>query len=210
MSDCAYAKDLIVLVADKSIECAVRGLLSRPESLGIRSIIDSSDIYCHPERDPACLRKANNFLKPYASTYRYALVLFDREGCGKENLDRTDLETEVETSLSNSGWSDRAAAIAIDPELENWVWSDSPEVDRVLGWSELLTRLRPWIKGQGFSFSGGKPDRPKEAMEAAIKHVRKSYSSSMFEQLAKCVSFKRCTDEAFKKLCEQMRTWFPA
>ena len=43
-------KDLIILVADKNMEFAVRGILTRLEALGIRDI--TYDLYVHPERDP--------------------------------------------------------------------------------------------------------------------------------------------------------------
>jgi len=39
-------KDLVVLVADKNIEFAVKGLLSRPRALGVRPI--TSDFFVHP------------------------------------------------------------------------------------------------------------------------------------------------------------------
>jgi hypothetical protein len=203
----AGTKDLIALVADKGIECALLGLLARPQALGTRQI--KCDVFTHPERDPACLRKAVPFLRPHTSAYRCALVVFDREGCGKEREPREQLEEEVETALGNSGWRDRAAAIVIDPELENWVWSESPEVDHVLGWAESLKRLRRWVSEQGFSISSGKPDRPKEAMEAALRHARKPRSSALFRQLAERVSLERCQDQAFEKLRARLRAWFP-
>jgi hypothetical protein len=34
-------------------------------------------------------------------------------------------------ALFTSGWENRAAAVVLDPELEIWVWSDSPEVEAV-------------------------------------------------------------------------------
>jgi hypothetical protein len=203
-----HKKELIALVADKSIECALRGVISRPEALGIRPIASASDIYAHPERDPACLRKAHAFLRPYALGYRRALVIFDRDGCGRAQEPRKELERQVEHALANAGWHDRAAAVVIDPELENWVWSDSPEVDRVLGWAEGLKDLRQWVSEQGFSISRGKPERPKEAMEAALRHARKPRSSGLFTQLAQCVSLERCQDQAFGKLRTRLRDWF--
>lgn len=207
MSPEVDAKDLIALVADKSMECTLIGLLSRPLALDIRSIV--YDIYVHPERDPACLHKAASFLRPHASAYRHALVVFDREGCGKEQRPRGQLEADVERTLANSGWRDRAAAIVIDPELENWAWSDSPQVDRILGWAESLKGLRQWVSEQGFSISKGKPDRPKEAMEAALRQARKPRSSALFRQLGEHVSLDRCQDRAFGKLRAQLRAWFP-
>jgi hypothetical protein len=55
-----------------------------------------------------------------------------------------------------------------------------------------------------------KPERPKEAMKAAMRQVRKSSSSSVFRELAEKVSVHRCTDPAFQKLRDTLREWFPA
>ena len=67
----------------------------------------------------------------------FLTVKVQEENC---NCDE-NLETEAEQRLSSSGWDDRAVAIVLDPELEIWVWSDSPEVDDVLGWRGRIPRL---------------------------------------------------------------------
>jgi hypothetical protein len=50
--------DLVLLVADKNIEHGLRGLLSRPQALGIRSV--TSKTYVHPQRDPGCAQNRTN------------------------------------------------------------------------------------------------------------------------------------------------------
>jgi hypothetical protein len=198
--------DLILLVADKNIEFAMRGTLARHQALNIRS--PRFVIYVHPERDPGCLRKANTFLRPHGSAYQHALVVFDRSGCGKDDLPRAALEREVEQALTNAGWAARACAIVVDPELENWVWGDSPRVDQVLGWAGRLP-LRAWLRQNGYCAAMEKPARPKEAMEAALRVVGKARSASVFRALAESVSLERCTDPAFAKLRRTLRAWFP-
>lgn len=127
-----FESDLVVLTADKNMKFAVEGVISRYQALAIRPI--SAAFYIHPERDPGCLLHADDFLRPFARKYAYAMVMFDREGCGKEDKTRVELEQQLASELSRSGWADRAAVIVIDPELEIWVFSDSPEVDKALGW----------------------------------------------------------------------------
>lgn len=51
---------MVVLAADKDMEHALRGLLTRPESLNIRSI--ETDILVHPQHDPACAVRGVAFL----------------------------------------------------------------------------------------------------------------------------------------------------
>ena len=115
-------KDLVVLVADKNMDRAVRGLLSRYHELRIRPV--ESDIYVHPHRDPGCLLGAHDFLRPFWNRYAHALVMLDRDGCGQERLPREALEEQLELRLSQNGWNQRAAAVVLDPELE--IWSETP------------------------------------------------------------------------------------
>ena len=209
MSDEKYEKDLVVLVADKNMEFSMLGILQRPEALGITEI--SYDIYPHIERDPGCLHRGHDFLRPYVNKYRHALIMLDHQGCGKEDSPREVLEKEIEDRLSSSGWGDRAAAVIIEPELENWLWSDSPEVDAALGWQGKSPSLRTWLKDQGFQETDlSKPIYPKEAVEKALKKVYKPRSSAIYHQIAGKVSFKRCMDSTFLKLIEKLTLWFKA
>ncbi len=202
-----YQGDLVVLVADKNMEFSIKGVLERPEALGIFQI--SVEIFTHPGRDPGCLNKGDDFLRPFVNKYRYALIMLDRQGCGREKQSREMLEEEIEERLSKSGWNDRAAAIVIDPELEAWLWSDSPEVDSALGWKGKSPSLRTWLKEKEF-FKGDspKPSPPKNAVEEALKKVLKPRSSFIYYQVAKSVSLKRCEDPAFLKLKEKLTQWF--
>jgi hypothetical protein len=189
------------------MEHAIRGVLSRTDSLRIRLV--RCRILKHPHRDPGCRLRGADLLRRYVSTYRHALILLDREGSGKDELSRDALEREVRDRLSRSGWGDRADAIVIDPELEIWVWSDSPEVDNVLGWHGRRPALRAWLVEKGLLREGqSKPDRPKEALARALHVVRKPPTSGLFRQLAKTVGLQRCQDPAFLKLKTVLQEWF--
>jgi len=95
-------KDLVVLVADKNMEAAVKTLIEkRHESLGIRQV--QADVFVHPRRDPGVFHEAHIFLQPFRGEYRYALVMFDREGCGQENKPAQQVEQEVKQRLEQSG-----------------------------------------------------------------------------------------------------------
>jgi hypothetical protein len=119
------------------------------------------------------------------------------------------VEEEVERRLSSSGWGDRAVAIAIDPELEIWVWSDSPQVDDVLGWRQREPQLRDWLRNEGFLTGDNvKPSAPKRAVDEALRIAGKGRSSSIFGQLAQRVSVARCEDPAFLKFKATLQKWF--
>jgi hypothetical protein len=203
-------KDLVVLSACHNGEYAIRGILSRYRSLGIREV--TADFYVHPAHDPGVRTQARDFLRPFVQTHERALVLMDRQGCGRDELTRANLEEQIEEALQSVGWT-VVAAIVIDPELEAWVWSDSPHVPAELGWAAREPDLRSWLQDptRGFLTPGQvKPARPKEALEAALREARKPRSSGLYRQLARLVSLDRCTDPAFLKLKEVLRLWFPA
>lgn len=200
-------RDLVVLVADKDMESAFRGILLRSDSLGIRSI--SFDIFVHPQSDPACLKTADQFLRSFVNQYHFALVAFDREGSGRADS-REVLELEVEQRMALVGWQERSTVIVFEPELEIWVWSRSPHVDEILGWTNQSIPLRAWLIAQNHMVeSESKPKRPKEAMEAALKKIKRPRSASVYLQLAQKVSLKNHTEPAFIKLQSTLQKWFP-
>jgi len=207
MTDFVPEKDLVVLAADSQMEFAVKGLLTRGAALGFRE--PSVDFLVHPAKDPGCLLRGHDFLRPLYRQYHHAIVMLDREGCGREASLRELLESDLEQRLSSSGWGDRAAAIVLDPELEVWVWSDSPEVDAVLGWTGRTPRLEEWLRTQGYCTPRQmKPNRPKTALEQALRLARKGRSSAIFFELAKRVSVRRCSDPAFLKFKATLQQWF--
>jgi hypothetical protein len=200
-------KDLVVLVADKNMEHAVKGLLGRPESLQIAPV--QLDVFIHPRRDPGCLNEAHDFLRPIANGYRHALVMFDHEGCGHEGESPDVLAQTVRERLRRNGWPERADVVILDPELEIWVWHDSPHVANCLGWANQLA-LRAWLRDQGdWPINDPKPQRPKEAMEAALRQVRKPRSSAIYLELAQRVSLQGHSEPAFQHFVDTLQAWFP-
>jgi len=201
-------QDLIVLTPGKDEAAVVRAMLSRPRAVGIRPV--TAEFQQHPDRDAGCRLWGHEFLRRESRRFQHALVLFDREGCGAEDVPREQLESEVEQRFAASGWQDRAAAIAIVPELEVWVWDTSAHVEKTLGWTGHVPTLREWLVQKGFLRQGvTKPERPKEAMEQALRLVGKKRSAATYGQLALKLSFSRCTDPAFAKLRGTLQRWFP-
>ena len=204
-------QDLVVLAADKDIKESIDGLLTkRTVTLGIRSITYTT--ITHPEHDPGCLNQSADLLRSYCKSHTHALVVFDHEGSGRDCKEtRIQMESSVETALRKAGWDDRAATIVIDPELENWVWSSSQQIATCLGWNDPKQSLREWLLKNEFLAEGTqiKPARPKESMDAVLRHVKRPRSSAIYRAIAEKVSVTRCTDPAFQKLCKTLQTWFP-
>jgi len=200
-------KDLVVLVADNDLEYALKGLFSRPERLGVRSI--EADIHIHPEHDPACALRGVEFLSSFSRLYEHGLLMFDHEGSGQEQQSREAMQEDLNKDL-RSLWGNRARAIVLLPELESWVWSDSPHVDYVAGWKGRRPPLRDWLKEQGWLREGEvKPDRPKEAFQAALREAGMRRSHSLYQEIAEKVSLRRCQDPSFQEFREIVQEWFP-
>jgi hypothetical protein len=201
--------DLVVLVPGKDERETLDGLLSaRRESLGIPRV--RYQILVHPRRDPGCFHEGPAVLQPYCHRARHALVLLDFEGCGQEERSVTEVSEDLKSRLSRSGWEDRAEVVVINPELEVWLWSDSPRVDAELGWSGRDLPLREWLTLKGWWRSGDpKPARPKEALEKVLREVCLPRSAAIYGRLARRVSLERCGDLSFAQLLMIFRTWFP-
>ncbi|MBN2491925.1 MAG: hypothetical protein JXQ29_13845 [Planctomycetes bacterium] len=198
--------DLVVLAADKSTEEAVHGLLGRPQAIGIRPIVYT--IVRHPHKDPGCYHRPEGFLLPYAGDTDHALVIFDRAWEGVPEAEPQELGRHVEERL-RPAWGDRARTVVIDPELEIWVWSDSPNVDKVLGWTGHEPPLRVWLEERGYwPRNALKPPNPKRAYLEALEEVRQQKSSSNFRNLAGTVGLSRCGDPSFTRLREILQEWF--
>jgi hypothetical protein len=207
MSHSPWRGDLVVLVPDKNMESAVSALLDRRGSLRIPQL--QYTIYIHMERDPGCLLRGHDFLRPFATDFAHALIVLDHEGSGRDHLPPNVLEDQITSRLSAAGWDNRAAAVVVKPELEIWVWSDSPHVARSLGWRSNTDNLRKWLEEEGYWRRGqAKPRRPKATMEHVLRTVRRPRSSAIYGELARRVGLNRCTDGSFQRLRGILQGWF--
>jgi hypothetical protein len=200
-------KDLVVVAPDSNTEQTLYGLLEHHKALQIRRI--EYRILVHPERDPGVLQRGASLLAEIdaLNAFRYALLIFDREGCGREMLTSSELEQQVQQQLDASGWQGRSAVVVIDPELESWVFSTSPHVVDVFagGDAEVFQRVVESFPKTPL----GKPQKPKEAVEKLLRQKAIVRSSALYKELASRVSLKGCIDPAFQRLCAILRSWFP-
>jgi len=183
-------------------------VLRRPESLGIRPI--DPLVVLESRHDPACARIGVQRLGKYARDFDHAILMFDHEGSGRERESPEEIEASLDAEFRRSAWGDRARTIVVAPELEVWLWGGSPHVDRAIGWTGRSPSLRSWLAEEGWWPEGApKPLRPKEAFQAAARETRTTANPKIMQEIARRASHRRCTDRAFLRLRDTLRTWFP-
>lgn len=201
-------RDLYVLVADQDMAETMKALLSRPRSLKIGRV--KYNVEKHQGHDPGCRTDSARRLRPQIEDSKYALVMFDKAGCGQESISREDIQRQVEQDLSRNGWEGRSKVIVIDPELETWVWNASNQVPEILGWAADYGNLKAWLASRGlWPADATKPPDPKQAMRAALREKNQKISSSVFGQLAESVTLSGCQCPAFRELIATLQRWFP-
>lgn len=201
-------KDLLVLTADGDAYQLFDGLLKNIKDKEKLSF--TYNIKKHPQHDPGVLNNSASFVRTYINKYRYILIELDFEGCGAEkNKSVEQVEEKVFNDLSTNGWTGRCAVIAINPELEQWLWGPSPiHLQSAIDWEFNETIYEFAEKNNLLRGGQQKPDRPKESFESIRKHARFQASSSVFKNFAMKASYSKCTDRAFLKLKEQLIEWF--
>ena len=201
-------EDLIVLVADKNTEYILNAILQRvPQIENIKPF--SYHIVIHYLRDPGIYNSCHEFLRPFYSKYKFAIVVFDKEGCGENKMNSREIEHLLENKLAENGWKDNAAVIVNDPEIENWVWVNSPHFLNAISWDKNYIDIQNWISRKGFTIKENfKPIRPKEALESVLKYTNTPRSSSIYFDIGSNASYKYCTDVSFRKLVSILKKWF--
>jgi hypothetical protein len=200
--------DLVCLVADKNMEAALQAMLARPEALGIRNL--RTEILRHPGKDPGCFNEAAQMLRGYRESAQHALVLMDLAWDGAPADTGEGLERLLGEALVRELGPDWAQPVVIDPELEVWVFADSPHVAQALGWADRAPDLRAALRARELWSDGmPKPSDPKAAVEWALREVRKPRSSAIYREIAQRVTLTRCQDRAFLRLRQLLGQWFP-
>jgi len=200
-------QDLVLLVADKNMQFALRGALARPEALGVRPL--SYDFRTHMGRDGGVRTTGPDVLSGERNRFSHALMVLDYEGSGGENVSVDTLEAELDGRL-RAAWGGHAKAIVIAPEVDVWLWGADNALRETLQWPESGS-IRDWLRGKGFDFNAdGKPLRPKEALDAMRPMHKQPRSSALYEKITTRISLQNCQDAAFVRLRTQLQAWFGA
>lgn len=206
----------VILVADSNMAAAFKGYFGRNRwdlSLGcapfdIITDIGGDLIVDEAGNDPGVYTKGHELLRPYQRSHERALVVLDCDWEGSPGKEA--IEQHITANVIDSGWAcDKVKVIAIDPELENWLWQDNPHVADVLKYRGQPS-LRLWLEQNGWwPGDATKPPQPKEATEWVLKQTRQPRSSAIYELLAARIGIAGCTDAAFTSMHTQLLAWFP-
>lgn len=208
-------RDCLFLVADKNMEGMLKGFFSREafhQTMGCGHFdFDWRQdlVVAHGQNDPGLYTRANAFLQPYVGTHRHAVVIVDAEWEGSPG--ENTVSQRLQEHLVSAGWpDDNGCAVVIAPELENWVWQNSPHVCTALSFDGQFPMLRAKLAEQGlWQQNEAKPAHPKEAVEWVLRQSKKGRSSAIYQQLATRVTARGCTDPAFQTLRNALLRWFP-
>ncbi|GMU64621.1 MAG: hypothetical protein AMXMBFR36_08950 [Acidobacteriota bacterium] len=202
--------DLAVLAADGTTVAVLRALFARERwdlalGCGRFGIEPERDIFHDAlHRDGGVYRNAQELLRPLLGSYRYAMVILDSQFGSERPAD--EIRVEVGARLDQNGWRGRSNVVVIDPELESWLWQDSPHVEDALGVPQRSLRQQLLRSGQ-WPEGATKPLQPKETFAQLIKNPLKP--KVVYSRIARSVSTRGCTDPAFAHFCGALRSWFP-
>ena len=104
-------RDCIFLVADKNMEAAFIGFLTRGNfhlNLGIRhfDFDPQQDIIVEAGSDPGIYTRAHELITPYQKTHRYAVVVLDNDWNGSPGVD--NISENIMGNLIATGWSQKS------------------------------------------------------------------------------------------------------
>jgi hypothetical protein len=205
-------KDLFVLAADDNMKGVIGELLRRPQSLGIHEI--AFEVRRHPQSDPGVFRDAPEFLRGVARSAERFLVLLDFAWQRPRDMNSPEtLRQDLEERLRRAGLeADRCRVLIFAPELEAWLFGDSPHAAAALGF-ETPEEFRRLLREAGlWSPEEPEPSEPKKAVELALRARRRPRSTAVYRAIARQASLQpeRCRDHTFREFVVTLRGWFPA
>jgi hypothetical protein len=209
-------RDCVFLVADSNMEAAFQGFLGREKFwLGLdcgEFLFDpTEDLFpAAGDNDPGLFTRGHELLKPYCKTHRHGVIVLDAAWEGSPGA--TQIHQHIAANITGTGWQpDCTAVIVIDPELENWFWQRAnPHVAKALGFADASLMVAHPLLATHWPATKGKPDQPKECLEAVLKDRRKARSSALYKKVTAKVGTRGCKDDAFQSLRETLQAWFPA
>lgn len=203
-------KDLLVIVADADAEILMNKVLGRPEALGMRPI--DVEVRRFSGLDPGVVEEGPELSRSRKVDFRHVILLWDHHGSNWESAD--EAEQSVVGRLKSVTWGDRCGAIAIQPELEAWLWHSPDAIRewlRFKGEQDFVGHLEAVAKGMNLTLEEARQKRPKELLEgAAQRRGRGKPLAKDIGLMASAASLRRLENcPSFGRLARVLRGWFP-
>lgn len=214
--------DLVALFSDLEMQKLFEALIERGQTQGRdctrpfrwRSLRD-------PRRDTVW-RQPEGPLAPFLRMSCRFLILWDRQGAGREDVGPSELEEQAVNRLENAGIPrDRILAVALDPELEclfRRVW---PRVKELIaaergavapGDLEILAEAqRSHFQLRAFEqFDDVLSSHPKEIFEALVRLVRLRRAAPLYQKIGAQVSLQALKrEETALRIAQAISAWLP-
>ena len=207
-------KDLFVLTADSDAQALIRAVLRRHRELQIRPI--SVEVQRFTGRDSGMVKEGPEIARALVKKTEYSrlILVWDHHGSGWHNLNAEQAVTRIQQRLDGVTWADRSAAVAVVPELEEWLWHCPVSVARCLGsnTAEFETVTARVVTRQNLSRERCCRERPKELFEAVLyDRKRRKPLPEDFERLGSSADLAQWSaSETFGRLVGILRVWFPS
>ncbi|MCS6878628.1 MAG: hypothetical protein N2038_00625 [Geminicoccaceae bacterium] len=205
-------KSLLCILADKDMKEALLGLFSRTSwhrSMGCGPVaIDDKDLLVPPgQKDPGVFKRAHELARAYLRTHERLVVLLDCAWNGSPG--RTVIEQTVADNLERNGWDrERFEVIAIEPELETWLWSDVQALQQAFE-REIDAASRATLTETLGELMRNSEEDPKIRLSILRDRLRIPASSAQFRRFASRAHVDQCTDPAFARFRAALGRWFP-
>lgn len=206
--DCAF------YVADKTMRDTFEGFLSREDrclqlGCGHFDFVPSEDLFfAGGQNDPGIFTRGGALVSSLINTHKKLVIALDCDWDGSPG--QAEILSKVTNQLHQGGWAPQdVLVIAIEPELEQWIWQDSPVLAAELrmnapqGLKAMLGQRGLWPA------EAAKPPSPKDLFIQLRRENNVKLSSSIFKRIASKVPVAACEDGEFRRLLAQLRAWFP-
>jgi hypothetical protein len=206
-------KDLFVLTADSDMEAVLRAVLARHRNLRIHPI--SFEVRRFTGRDSGMVKEGPEIARVMVnkSLFSKLILMWDHHGSGKELRSADEAIAGIQVRLDGVTWAKRSAAVAIVPELEEWLWHSPRAIARHLGLNDeefdghaehaatLLERAREQCCRE----------LPKELFQAVLYRVkRRGPLPEDFKALGASANLSEWSASgSFHSFVQTLRTWFP-
>lgn len=199
--------DLIVVAADPVMSKMVTKLLEvRTIALNIRDI--TFEVVTDQHNDPGVFSDPCRLLTGFEGKARHAIALLDCAWDGTPG--KAQIESKIAQDFDKQfkdGW---ARAIAIEPELEVWVFAKEAHLKNAINWTDAETSPRQWLESQGeWASDDPKPHDPKSALQKLCTKQRIPFAGRIHTHIAQHSGFADCVDSSFLRLRSLLQEWFP-